>query len=514
MSESTATTRMKPPKGGAVVRMYCTGLGDCFLLGFRGSNGRTSYILIDCGVWKGTPGSTEWMRRIMTHIEEEVRGTGIDLLVATHQHWDHLSGFSQAQAIFDRIQVKEVWLPWTENPEDPTALKMAEERRMAFRAAVAAVTGMRRQLTRHDERSDPSTALRSTVENLEAVLQFAGYTPAAAQELLAAGPSTESLLDIVRKKVAKPDYLLPSLEPRSLDGLSNVRIYPLGPPTNLKLLGRDDPSTAPGKSEVYLAPGMPLNEDSSLFAAAYQPDVESEADRRQRELTCPFDSWYRKTEDDPDHGAFFCARYLDESDRAPAWRRIDSDWLETAGQLALNFDDHVNNTSLVLAFELGENGPVLLFPGDAQVGNWLSWHELKSNGGSLTAQSLLNRTVLYKVGHHASHNATLKDLGLKMMTDTSQLVAMIPVDEDEAHKPKGRNKDGWAMPYDKLLADLLVRTEGRVLRADKGLTEPEKGALTAEQKKRWNRFRKELVIEKVPVDGKDKLLYIEHTIRP
>lgn len=513
MTESTATTRMKPPKGGAVVRMYCTGLGDCFLLGFRGGNGRTSYILIDCGVWKGAPGATEWMRQIMTHIKEEVDGTGIDLLVATHQHWDHLSGFSQARTIFDEIQVKQVWLPWTENPEDGTALKMVEERRVAFRAAVAAVTGMRARFGPDDEMPDEPSALRSTVENLEAVLQFAGYTPAAAQELLAAGPSTEDLLEIVRKKVEKPSYIRPSLAPQSLDGLADVRIYPLGPPTNLKLLGRDNPSTVPGKSEVYLAPGMPLNEDSALFAAAYEPPGESDADRRRRDLACPFDRYYRKAADDPDHGAFFHSRYVDESGRAPAWRRVDSDWLEAASQLALNFDDHMNNTSLALAFELGENGPVLLFPGDAQVGNWLSWHELESHGG-LTAQSLLNRTVLYKVGHHASHNATLKDMGLKMMTDTARLVAMIPVDEKEARKPKGRNKDGWAMPYDKLLADLQVRTEGRVLRADTGLAEPAEDALTSEQKKRWKRFKKELVVGKGSADGGDRILYIEHTVRP
>ena len=508
MIESTANTRMKPPKGGAVVRMYCTGLGDCFLLGFR-SGSRTCYILIDCGVWKGASGATEWMQRIMAHIAEEVEETGIDLLVATHPHWDHLSGFSQARAVFDKIQVKQVWLPWTEDPEDRTALKMAEERRFAFRAAVAAVTGLRARFGPEDEIPNTPSALRSTVENLEAVLQFAGYSPGAAQELLASGPSTEDLLAIVRKKVDKPRYVRPSLEPLALEGASGVRIYALGPPTDLKLLGRDDPSTAPGKSEVYLAQGMLPSEDSALFAAAYRPGIETEADRRQRDQACPFDGWLRKNSDDPDYGVFFHARYLE----ADAWRQIDTDWLETASQLALNLDDHVNNTSLVLAFELGENGPVLLFPGDAQVGNWLSWHELKSVDG-VTAKSLLNRTVLYKVGHHGSHNATLRDKGLKMMTDTTRLVAMLPVDQNEAHKPKGRNKDGWAMPYDKLLADLEVRTEGRILRADSGWQEPVPGVLDREQTKRWKQFDEGLISETVLHDKKDRRLFIQYTFDP
>ena len=43
-----------------------------------------------------------------------------------------------------------------------------------------------------------------------------------------------------------------------------------------------------------------------------------------------------------------------------------------------------NNTSLALAFELiekGRVGKVLLFPADAQVGNWLSWHGEKMKFG-------------------------------------------------------------------------------------------------------------------------------------
>jgi hypothetical protein len=31
------------------------------------------------------------------------------------------------------------------------------------------------------------------------------------------------------------------------------------------------------------------------------------------------------------------------------------------------------------------------------------------------AEDLLERTVLYKVGHHASHNATLRQKGLELM---------------------------------------------------------------------------------------------------
>jgi beta-lactamase superfamily II metal-dependent hydrolase len=501
---SEPALRMKPPEKGAIVRMYCTGLGDCFLLGFRGDDGGTSYILIDCGVLKGTRGADSWMRTILQHIRGEVGERGLDLLVVTHAHWDHLSGFDQGREIFeDRgFQVKQVWLPWTENREDPVALRMAEERSLALRAAVAAAGELRARLNLESPGTDRLSALRSTVEGLEALL---GFT------------STEDLLDIVRGKVNAPKYVRPGLKPLSLGNLSGLRIYPLGPPTDPKRLGKGDPSKAPGQSEVYLA-GLPLNEDAALHAAACPLGPEATFEEREcYELTFPFDRWQRRysreeAAADPEHGEFFRTRYLEPSkERAPDWRQVDMDWLEVASQLALNLDAHVNNTSLVLAFELGEGGPVLLFPGDAQVGNWLSWHELES-AGAVTAESLLNRTVLYKVSHHGSHNATLKEKGLKMMTSTSKLVAMIPVDQDEAKSPKGGNGNGWAMPHDKLLSELEVRTEGRILRADRDPEKPE----TPGWSERWDRFREKIVVHKTPfeIDGtvEERTLFIQYTV--
>ena len=76
-----------------------------------------------------------------------------------------------------------------------------------------------------------------------------------------------------------------------------------------------------------------------------------------------------------------------------------------AGRLALQLDSHTNNTSLALAFELIPSGRVLLFPGDAQVGNWMSWSGRRwqvqegTTARNVTTEDLLVRTVLYKVGH-------------------------------------------------------------------------------------------------------------------
>jgi hypothetical protein len=71
-------------------------------------------------------------------------------------------------------------------------------------------------------------------------------------------------------------------------------------------------------------------------------------------------------------------------------------------QIVRNLDDAMNNTSVILLFEIGETS--LLFPGDAQIENWsyaLSKDEVKAK---------LAKVNLYKVGHHGSRNATPKDL--------------------------------------------------------------------------------------------------------
>src|SRR5215467_13429460 len=131
---------------------------------------------------------------------------------------------------------------------------------------------------------------------------------------------------------------------------------------------------------------------------------------------------------------------------------MDVDWLTRALDLALQLDNLSNNTSRALATERIADGKVLLFPTDAQQGNWLSWHDpnMKWTVGTGTsareviAKQLLARTVFYKVGHHSSHNATAKAKGLELMEAEDELTAFIPVDRAVALK---RNPPGsWKMP--------------------------------------------------------------------
>ncbi|ESY75471.1 hypothetical protein X741_34730 [Mesorhizobium sp. LNHC229A00] len=158
--------------------------------------------------------------------------------------------------------------------------------------------------------------------------------------------------------------------------------------------------------------------------------------------------------------AFFRQRYWGPSADAPAWRRIDTAWLDGASELALALDSATNNTSLVLAIEFGD-GDVLLFAADAQVGNWLSWQGLswQVKDKTVTGPDLLARTVFYKVGHHGSHNATLRQAGLELMSKLK--IAAIPVDHEMAKLKKWGN-----MPLPELLEALDKQASIGVIRID------------------------------------------------
>jgi hypothetical protein len=75
--------------------------------------------------------------------------------------------------------------------------------------------------------------------------------------------------------------------------------------------------------------------------------------------------------------------------------------------------------------------------------------------------------VLYKVGHHGSHNATLRQQGLELMgrsDGTSELVAFLPVDEHVARDLAHYGE----MPLRSLVKELAIRTGGRIVRNDEG----------------------------------------------
>jgi hypothetical protein len=190
------------------------------------------------------------------------------------------------------------------------------------------------------------------------------------------------------------------------------------------------------------------------------------------------------------------------------WRRIDRDWLYSAEQLALDVNSYTNNTSLVLAFELGKAGKVLLFAADAQRGNWLSWGEGKWKDGNstVTTKDLLARTVLYKVGHHGSHNATLKgtadgnhpNLGwMALGPFGKEFTAMIT-----AVRAWAETQDGWDHPLKSIKDALLKKASGRVFQTDTDLDKMGKRGGDASD---WKNFKTRTRADK------DRL-YFDYTI--
>lgn len=87
-----------------------------------------------------------------------------------------------------------------------------------------------------------------------------------------------------------------------------------------------------------------------------------------------------------------------------------------ASRLALFLDNVRNNTSLVIVFRY--KGKTLLFPGDAQWGNWQSWI------GTPAAKQLIGDVDFLKMSHHGSENATPVDV-VNGLRDDGLFAAMV-----------------------------------------------------------------------------------------
>lgn len=421
----------RPPvssKYRAKIRMYRQGLGDCFLISLPRTEGgnRPFYVMIDCGVILGTADPGAKMIEVVENIVAVTQGE-IDLLIATHEHWDHLSGFVQAKESFDKLKVNEVWLAWTEDGSDPLTRKLKKEKD-------AALASLRLGLSHLQLAGDADGAAE-----LGGILEFFGA---------ARGASTGDALENVRKMTSKLRYCLPTDAPVEPAGIG-ARFYVLGPPHDEKKLRKINPSA--GDKETY---GLALDGFQIFMDGAGTALEAGESGR-------PFDQQYEIPFPHAAGMDFFMQRYWKPDGAQDNWRRIDTDWLGGSSELALQLDSLTNNTSLVVAIELPK-GDVLLFAADAQVGNWLSWQDLQwsMNGKRVAGPDLLKRVIFYKVGHHGSHNATLRDKGLEQMENLR--VAMIPVDQEMAKKKRWDH-----MPLDQLVTALVKQAKGAVLRVDK-----------------------------------------------
>jgi len=457
---------MKHPRSGVKVRMYRHGFGDCFLLAFRGNKNKPRYMLIDCGLHHRVDNHRELVKETLNDIREACKGH-IHVLVVTHEHTDHISGFQYGYKMFEdnKITVDKVWLSWAEDENNETA-KMLKEKYSKDKQAVMIAL---------NELNATNQSLAEGIERLPSFSDTLG--------LADGDKNTEEAMKLI-KGLGELEFCNPEEKPKIIPDVNGVRVFVLGPPEDLKLIRMDEKS-----KEMYLR-GMWIDRDLAFEAEVMDQYGEpSSEDANIKEMSYPFEESYRRKEESETVNQFFQNYYRSVGHE---WRTIDKTWLDAAGELALKLESHRNNTSLALAIEIESSGKVLLFPGDAQVGNWLSWGELewKIGKNKIKGKDLLSRTVLYKVGHHGSHNATLKEKGLELMT-RSDLVAMIPVDQKFA-KNQGKNDSqgkpkGWKMPYEKLLNSLKQKTKGRVLRIDLGVPGQADTTMTPID---WNEFEK------------------------
>lgn len=482
-----------PPPGGAAVRMYRIGHGDCFLIAFDGERSdRPSYVLIDCGYKPGSPGMLDEptkVKDIGAHIIATTDGI-VDVGIITHEHQDHVNGFTSGN--FPGLKVGKVWFAWTEDPQD----ELANQLRKKFKDRLLGLIDTRSNLM----------GLSKTDEHLNDLDEFLeselGENPNdfnGAQHAAATGKDPATSANKVAMKYlsncagGKIDYLYPHQKVLKVPGSNSARVFSLGPPHDMDKIDDLDP-----------VGDESFGEDSALGLGGNSGGTNMAKDSPfSHRHVIPLDLAFS----DHEFGSFFTAYYgdgpvADTDDREPipqnsSSRRMTADDSADAGTLALAMNNATNNASLVLAFELSEGGKVLLFVGDAQAGNWRSWSEgtFDDNGKEVTAEDLLRRTVLYKVGHHGSHNATLKgklgsqEAGLAIMAQgkySSEFVAMITAVEAWAHQ---KPKPDWNHPLPAIKKALLEKAGGRVLQTDSGLPTTAAGNQAANFKDFLNRVK-------------------------
>jgi len=346
--------------------MYQVGFGDCLLLSFEyatllpdGSSKR--HILFDCGSthkpWAGFE-----MDQVTDLIKKHTGGQ-LDVLVSTHRHRDHVSGFggSDTDDAFAAMAPRVVVQAWTEHPDiDKDAIEPT------FGAPGVTVAQLRADV--------------QTMEQLaERVVSWLDALPADEQAQRRYRMLYDLAADQIPNKAAVDNLKKWSEDGKGLYvhfGNGHDRLQEAVPGVTFDVIG---PPTLKQHPELRSYAGA---SDEYWIAASKEvlATLDSVSTAKQSKRT----------------GAKIPITAL------PIVERLRDSNAESLLNIVRRMDNFLNNTSVILLIKAGTKR--LLFGGDAQVENW---------GFALGKPALvaeLKKVDLYKVGHHGSRNATPRSL--------------------------------------------------------------------------------------------------------
>ena len=377
------------------VRMYQVGFGDCLLISVEYdeplADGRAErHLLIDYGTSHSPrKGFTRGrMADVAALIEQHTHGV-LDVLAVTHRHRDHVRGFEvdAGAEILRRLAPKVVLRSWTEDPGlAPDTAGPAGGAALAA-AALGGAAPAAAAPTSADGAVGPASLRYARL--LGTAQEHAGALAGlAAHDKLVAAAAEEQLKNA--DAVALLDELSGDHRGRYLYAGADAGIADVIPGLVTTVLGPPTPDQEPGvrrqaaDSDEYWLTALDASLALSTSVAAAEAGEAAEAGDGERPRTMPVGPGP--------------VRWLIDN--------LTAQRTHSLLRLVRNLDDALNNTSLLLLFEIG--GLSLLFPGDAQIENWQ--HTLKRFAKEPELRDKLAAIDLYKVGHHGSRNATPRTL--------------------------------------------------------------------------------------------------------